>query len=174
MAGIRKKLSSQGITPAQFGFQFVVVLLGVYLAIFFENKAEDQSREADARTLLANVLSELELDEGEILGRRQDQLEAATAAESMMDLLAKASPADDAVMDSIMNEPWVFNPTVFPRRSAYSALVASGNMGYLSDTDLTLRLANLYEHHYVRLVRHGDWTDKISYDHFWPVVHAQY
>ena len=175
MADLRKRMFSQGISLEQFAFQFVVVLLGVYLAIFFENKAEDRSRAADARAMLVNVLGEMELDEEEILDRRQAQVETVRAAETLMDLLATASPAEDAAIDSIMSGPsWPSNPTVFPRRSAYSALVAGGNMGYLSDTDLTLRLANLYEHHYVRLVNHGDWTDRITYDHFWPVVNGQY
>lgn len=140
------------------------------LAILFENKAEDRSREDDARAMLANVLGELKFDEAEILDVRQVQDETVSAAETLMDLLAIASPAEDAAIDSIMNGPWVFNPTVFPRRSAYSALLAGGNMGYLSDTDLTLGLANLYEHHYVRLVNHGAWTDRISFDPFWKDI----
>ena len=58
MAKLRKRMSSQGITLEQFAFQFVVVLLGVYLAILFESKAEDRSRAADARAMLVSVLAE--------------------------------------------------------------------------------------------------------------------
>ncbi len=66
MIGLKKNLTSQGITPYQFAFQFVVVILGVYLAIVFEGKAEDRARANDANAMLVRVLSELTLDEGEM------------------------------------------------------------------------------------------------------------
>ena len=66
MAGLNQKLSKQGITPYQFAFQFVVVLLGVYLAIFFEGKAQSREQEQDARAMLESVLREIELDENDI------------------------------------------------------------------------------------------------------------
>ena len=66
MPGLRKRIASEGITPLQFAFQLVVVLLGVYLAIHFESKAEDRSRQAEALAMLGNVLGELELDEEEL------------------------------------------------------------------------------------------------------------
>ena len=174
MAGLRKRFNTQGITLEQFAFQFIVVLLGVYLAIFFEGKAEDRSRAAEAGAMLQSVVGELEFDEREILEVRQAQAEYVSASETLMDLLMTASQAEEARIDSILDGPMMINLTVFPRRAAYSALVSSGNMGYLKDPDLALDLADLYEHHYVRLINHGDYLDQTIQGNFWPTMYARY
>lgn len=174
MPGLLKRFKTQGISVEQFAFQFIVVLLGVYLAIFLEGKAEDRSRAAEARVMLQSVARELEFDEGEILRVRQEQAEYVLASETLLDLLETASPADEARIDSILDGPMLFNPTVFPRRAAFSALISSGNIGYLSEPDLALDLADLYDHHYLRLVNHGDYVDQTIASHFWPTLYARY
>jgi hypothetical protein len=174
MAGLKRRLSSQGITPEQFFFQFVVVLLGVYLAILVEGKAEDRSRAEDARVMLAAVLAELDADELEIREMRETHLGLQQASEDLLDLLAIASPAEDGGIRTLLTGALLFNPTVFPRRAAYSGLVASGNIGYISNPELPLSLANLYEHHYVRLQNMGEWTDRIMEEVFWPTANAEF
>lgn len=66
MLNWRSRLASQGITWEQLVFQFVIVVLGVYLAIAFEGRAEDRARVAQAHDLLERVLKELTLDESHI------------------------------------------------------------------------------------------------------------
>ena len=166
MSGLRKKLSSQGITPAQFGFQFIVVLLGVYLAILFEGKAEDRSREMEARTMLANVLDEMELDRADMARIQGIQADRERAFQYLADLLSVATEAEEPAIDSLFTGPLAGNPTVYPRRAGYSALVESGGLAFISDEEVPILLANLYEHHYPRLTYFGEMYDKTYAENF--------
>jgi hypothetical protein len=139
MDGLKKRFVLQGITLEQFAFQFIVILLGVYLAILFEGKGEDRSREAEAEAMLLSVLSELNSDEEEMEDVIDAQRERAQGYATVADLLATASTADEAAIDSFLGGPRSYNATVFPRRSAYTALLANGNLGYVSGGDLALR-----------------------------------
>ena len=47
------------------------------------------------------------------------------------------------------------NPTMFPRRSAWTTMVASGQLRYLGNPGLVVRLANLYENRNPRLEYNG-------------------
>ena len=166
MPGLRKRLTSEGITPLQFGFQLVVVLLGVYLAILFESKAEDRSRQAEALAMLGNVLGELELDEDELGRVIQRDREIHDAFVHLQDLLTAASEAEEAAVDSLLVS-LTYLDTPFLRGSAFAALVSSGDIGFIPETDLVLRLANLYEHQYDRLRNHGRLMDDTVQDSFW-------
>ena len=153
MTGLKKKFTSQGITLEQFAFQFVVILLGVYLAVVFEGKAGDRSRRGDADAMLATVLRELALDEQDMEVVLEGKREMARGFASFADLLVNPSQNDEAAIDSLLTG--MFDATVFPRRSAYTALLASGDLGYIAERDLSLLLVDLYEHHYVRLANLG-------------------
>ena len=95
MAAFKKNLTSQGITPHQFVFQFVVVLLGVYLAIFFEGKAESRAQEAEARSLLERVFAEIELDEADMAETLRDQERMEEAYGALAGLLTIASSVEE-------------------------------------------------------------------------------
>ena len=173
MPGLRKRIASEGITPLQFAFQLVVVLLGVYLAIHFESKAEDRSRQAEALAMLGNALGELEWDEEELGRVIQRDREIHDTFVHMQDLLTVASDAEEPALDSILVF-LTYLDTPFLRGSAFAALVSSGDIGYIPESDLALRLANLYEHQYDRLRNHGRLMDDTVQDAFWLPVRTTF
>ena len=170
MFNFSKRLTSQGITWEQLLFQFVIVVLGVYLAIAFERRAEEQNRQEDAREMLGRVLEELRLDEAEF-----NQIIAGA------DLICPAFDSLSVLMNDRPNEhgdqiyDLLYGPlfsfwTVFPRRAAYTAMISGGYLTAVPDQGLTVRLADLYEHGYARVVTNGEMVDRFSIESYVPFM----
>ncbi len=155
----REKFSSQGITWEQLGFQFVVILLGVYLAIFFEGCAEDRQHGQEAADLMVHVLDELLLDERDFQAVSDGREEVLMALDSLTLLFRIGSDSNGPQVDSLLRGPLAVVQTAFPRRAAYSALVSGGYLTAIRDQALSVRLANLYEHHYSRVGYNGEMID---------------
>ena len=124
MGKFNEGLKREGITWPQFFFQLVIVLLGVYLAIFFERKAQERSLAEDTAVMLRNVVTELEQDEGEIQRILGIVARKGEIARQMADLLARASQEDVPVLDSLMRAYVDNNRTAFVRKGAYASLVS--------------------------------------------------
>jgi len=152
-------LKRQGITWPQFFFQFVIVLLGVYLAVFFERKAQERSLAEDTTVMLQNVVTELGQDEGEILRILGNVAMKQEIALEMADLLARASQEDAPVLDSLMRAYVDNNRTAFVRKGAYASLVSGGYLRSLARTDLPALFADLYERTYTRVATNGGYQD---------------
>ena len=160
MFNVRRRFTSQGITWEQLAFQFLVVLLGVYLAVSFERKAEERGRQGDAIELLGHLLDELVLDEADFRVVASAQAEIRVALDSLGVLLAIGSDSNAPQIDSLLYGPLLSLVTAFPRRAAYSAMVSGGYLTAIPDQELTVKLANLYEHSYPRLVHNGEYFDQ--------------
>jgi hypothetical protein len=159
-----KRLTSQGITWEQLAFQFVVVLLGVYLAISFESCAAERSRQEEAMGMLARVLEELRLDQahfGEVIAEGGAK---APAFDALVSLMAAGSNDRGAEIDSLLSVHFFSFPTAFPRRAGYTAMVSGGYLTAIPDQGLAVRLANLYEHSYERARANGDLMDQWTKD----------
>jgi len=164
MFKFRKRLSSQGITWEQLGFQFVIILLGVYLAISFERRVEESARIKDAHEMLGRVLDELRLDEAEILAVTEGSSGIRAALDSVLAILAGGTNHRGDEVHTLLFEPMMVYPTVFPRKAAYSAMVSGGYLTAIPDQRLAVKLANLYEHRYARLVANGELVDQTVRD----------
>jgi len=162
MSRIRERLTSQGITWEQFAFQFVIVLLGVYLAVSFERRVEERGRREDAHEMLGRVLAELRLDEAEIRDVVAEAEGKAAAYDSLSVLMADGSNRFGDEIQSLLFGPLFVTHTVFPRMAAYTAMVSGGYLTAIPDQDLAMRLANLYEHTYGRLVHNGEVVDQTN------------
>ena len=159
MGKFNEGLKREGITWPQFFFQLVIVLLGVYLAIFFERKAQERSLAEDTAVMLRNVVTELEQDEGEIQRILGIVARKGEIARQMADLLARASQEDVPVLDSLMRAYVDNNRTAFVRKGAYASLVSGGYLRSLARTELPALFADLYERTYTRVATNGEMQD---------------
>ena len=174
MGRFSERLKREGVTWPQFLFQFIIVLLGVYLAILSERKAEERNLQEDTEVMLRNVLRELEADEDElfrILGLQEIRLET---AEGLGELLSRASQDDAAAVDSLFERFLDNNRTAFLRKSAYSAMVAGGHLRSLVRTDLPVMFAALYERTYTRVEGNGGWQDYQTFEYLIPAFNAHF
>jgi len=170
MGRVSDRLKREGITWPQFFFQFVIVLLGVYLAILSERRAEENNLREDAEVILGNLLTELEQDEAELERIIQAQSSRLAAARRLGDVLARAAASDAPEVDSLVEYHIATNPTAFMRESAYSAMVTGGYFRTLIRTDLPVKLANLYERTYTRIGLTGELQDFEVFERFIPVM----
>jgi hypothetical protein len=168
MGRFSDRLSKEGITWIQFLFQFVIIVLGVYLAIFFERKAGERELEEDTRVMLQNVLTELEQDEAEILEKLETQAVRLETARALGEVLARAEAVDGPAVDSLVEHFLLNNRTAFLRESAYQTMVAGGYLRSLVRTELPRLFADLYERTYTRVVVAGEWQDYQVFEYMIP------
>jgi hypothetical protein len=176
-----RSLREQGITWQQFIFQFLIVAVGVWLAIIVGAYTTRNDRREAARDALRNILIELRQDETEfreVIKAQESNLAALTA---LSDEIAKPNPSDSLVAAVYGRGVGVGgrisgNRTVFPRGAAFSMMVASGQLEDVTKSQLRLQLAELYEHEYIRLKSNNDLCDTVwqnfqnAFSNYWDFI----
>lgn len=162
--GWNTRLARQGITPAQLGFQILIVTIGVYIAIVLQDQADQRSRAQAAAQALATIELELAEDQQTIAQILEVQKRLVLTYRNLATVVR--SNAQDTVLQRLLGPDLPRNLTFFSRRAAYSALVSGGHFEFIADSGLRLRLAQVYEHDYIRLDRNGVLCDEIFQDVF--------
>ena len=163
LRGTRGGLASQGITFAQFAFQLVVTIAGVYIAIHLQDGADQRSRSRAAQRTLTAIEAELGADESNF-----DTIIAAQRAQ--IEYVGRVATAvrDPNIADSTLYRLLVVestaNRTFFSRGAGYATLLATGQFEHVDDQRLRLALAQIYEHDYDRLRLNGELSDGIFQD----------
>jgi hypothetical protein len=143
--------------------QGLLIVASVYVAIVLEGISQDRRDAREARTALTQMLEEMRQDRtdlGEIqaVQRQRDRQYA-----DMDRWLAGPTsiPADSftAALDMITGS----NRTLYPRRSAWTTMIAEGQLRDLDADDLVSGLGNFYESVNDRLVDNGnDYDDSLN------------
>lgn len=151
---------------ADYGFEIVILVIGVFLGITFEGFASDWDRTRDARSSLRYLVADLERDEADmdriIEAQRGQERDFAEIA----DWLARDDVVESPRVDSLL-EKVLTSLTVFPRRGAYSSMISSGQVGLLPP-ELANQIVNLYENVYTRLAANGEHFDYSLERDFFP------
>ena len=133
------KRSSGGINHL---FNFVAVILGVYLAFFMNERAKTNRDREEAKVFMASLISDLADDvrlysQFQIPANRQqlDQIE------EFLEVLIREQPKEIGA-----HLPVVFQVENFaPTSTTYSSVKASGKLGMISNLDLQKELSDYYE-----------------------------
>jgi len=122
--------------------QGLLIVVSVYLAIVLEGLSQDRRDARDARIALAQMLGEMRMDRADLAEIRTEQLEHDRQYQQLDRWLARPSaiPADSftAALDFMGGS----NRTLYPRRSAWTTMVAAGQLRELDDPELVARLGN--------------------------------
>ena len=152
-------MSGRTIPWARLVAEAVVIVASVYLAIVLEGKAQDRERGEEAIAALAQLREELRADQTDIGEIRASQEQLAVDYLRLLDWFAEpgSMPGDSAqvAFDHIATS----NRTMFPRSSAWTTMVASGQLTELDNPALVTRLGNLYENINDRLIYNGEYYD---------------
>lgn len=154
--------------------QGLLIVVSVYLAIVLEGISADRRDAREARQALAQMLGEMRQDRADLQEIRAEQLERdGQYADLDRWLSVPASiPADSftAALSAITGS----NRTLYPRRSAWTTMVAAGQLRELDDRELVTRLGNFYESVNNRVIDNGNAYDESVDDvgrnsavHFW-------
>ena len=137
-----------------------LIIVSVYLAIVLEGMSQDREAEQAAHTALAQMLDEMREDRSDVDVIRAEQRERDGQYDALIEWLA--SP-DSIPLDSFggaMDALFGSNSTLYPRSSAWTNMVAAGQLAKLDDPALVTRLGNFYESVIVRVVDNGQDYDE--------------
>jgi hypothetical protein len=135
-------------------FNFLAVILGVYLAFLINEKAKNNQDNNESRTLMASLVNDLSED---IRDYEKYQIpvniQHQQNVESLLNLLLTDSL--EAISDQI---PAILSVENFaPTTSTYSSMKASGKLGLIDDLALQKSLTGYYEGLAVENIRKGDF-----------------
>jgi hypothetical protein len=119
-----------------------LIFVSVFVAIWLESQWQNRSDRIEARESLSQVLAELRDDQEFAKQVKLEQTVFLEAAEKILVLLENAEShpkqSDHDVFENLANAI-----TIWPRRAAWTTMVASGQLGLINDRGLVARLGDL-------------------------------
>ena len=146
--------------------QGLLIVVSVYVAILLEGISQDRRDARDARTALAQMLGEMRQDRADLAEIRAEQLERDRQYDDLDRWLADPGSIPPDSLTTTLTTVGSSNRTLYPRRSAWTTMVAAGQLRDLGDPQLITRLGNFYESVNVRVIDNGDDYDASLNDVF--------
>jgi len=141
-----------------------VIVVSVYLAIYLQERTDDRERTEEALDALVQLREELRADRSDLAEVLAEQREIDRRYTRVDRWLAEPRTAPAESLTAALDSLSYSNRTMFPRKSAWTTMVASGQLRYLRDPGLVVRLANLYENVNPRLEYNGRFYDDMNVD----------
>jgi len=136
-----------------------VIIISVYFAIVLEGMSQDREAEQAAHTALAQMLDEMREDRSDIGEIRVEQLERDGQYRALIQWLASPESMPLDSVGGAIDAIFFYNRTLYPRRSAWTTMIAAGQLAELDDPALVTRLGNFYESLIVRVIDNGEEYD---------------
>ena len=138
----------------------LLIIVSVYLAIFLEGVSQDREGKISAQLALGQMLGELREDSEDVEEIREEQLARNKQYENLDEWFASPDTMPlDAVAETL-DLVFYSNRTLYPRRSAWTTMLASGQLAELDSPGLVLRLGDFYESLNARVVDNGNDYDE--------------
>jgi hypothetical protein len=137
-----------------------LIIVSVYLAIVLEGMSQDRESKMSAHLALVQMLAEMREDAADLDVIRADQL-ARTRQYAELDQWF-ANP-ETMPLDSVaetLDLVFYSNRTLYPRRAAWTTMLAAGQLAELDSPGLVSRLGDFYESLNARVVDNGDDYDE--------------
>ena len=135
-----------------------LIFVSVFVAIWLESEWQNRADRNEARESFGQLLAELRADQEFAKLVRLEQTEYREKASIIQAWLENENPhlhiPDHDVFESLNSVR-----TIWPRRAAWTTMVASGQLGLISDKSLVARIGDFYEHQQTRLVYNGESYD---------------
>lgn len=138
----------------------VLIIVSVYLAIVLEGMSQERAARFSAHTALAQMLGEMREDSADVAEIRAHQLvrdKQYTAIDQWLEN-PEFMPLDS--MTEAVDAIFLENRTLYPRRSAWTTMVAAGQLSVLDAPGLVTRLGDFYESATARIIDNGDDYDE--------------
>lgn len=137
-----------------------LIIVSVYFAIVLEGMSQDREAKLSAHVALAQMLGEMREDSADLDEIRAEQFVRSKQYADLNQWLAspESMPVESAAeaIDAI----FYYNRTLYPRRSAWTTMVAAGQLGELDAPGLVARLGDFYESVNARVIYNGDDYDE--------------
>jgi hypothetical protein len=142
---------------ADYVYQIIIVIIGVFLGITFESMASQRDRTGKAHMALDQLIMDLRRDEADMNRILEQQRGQERDFAEIAAWLAASTETQSARIDSLL-EKVITSLTVYPRRGAYTSMIGSGQIALLP-TALSTSIVNVYENVYTRLSANGEHYD---------------
>jgi hypothetical protein len=137
-----------------------LIIVSVYLAIVLEGMSQDRVAEKAAYTALAQMLDEMREDRSDVGEIRAEQIERDGQYRALIQWLASPESMPLDSVGGAMDAIFMSNRTLYPRLSAWTTMVAAGQLADLNDPALVTQLGNFYESVTVRIIDNGQDYDE--------------
>ena len=137
-----------------------LIIVSVYLAIFLEGMSQEREARTSAHLALVQMLGEMREDSADLEEIREEQLVRSSQYEDLDQWLANPDSVPLDSMAETLDLVFFSNRTLYPRRSAWTTMLAAGQLAELDSPGLVLRLGDFYESLNARIVDNGDDYDE--------------
>jgi hypothetical protein len=151
---------------ADYVYQMVIVIIGVFLGITFESMASERDRTRKAHVALDQLVADMHRDIADMNRIIEQQRGQERDFSEIAAWLSNSPESQSARIDSLL-EKVVTSYTVYPRRGAYTSMIASGQVALLPRY-LASSIVNIYENVYTRLSANGEHYDFSLERDFFP------
>lgn len=138
----------------------VLIIISVYLAIVLEGLSEDRKEKSSAHTALAQMLGEMRQDLVDLGEIREEQLVRDRLYTALDQWLERPESMPVDLVAESFDSIFYSNRTLYPRRAAWTTMVAAGQLGELDAPVLVARLGDFYESLVPRVIDNGDDYDE--------------
>jgi hypothetical protein len=140
-----------------------LIIVSVYFAIVLEGMSQDREEKLAAHTALAQMLYEMREDQSDVGEIRAEQIERDRQYETLIKWLANPESLSPDMVGDAIDAIFFSNRTLYPRRSAWTTMIAAGQLSEIDDPALVTRLGNFYESFIVRVIDNGyDYDDNLN------------
>jgi len=153
-------MKSPTIPWARLFAEGLLIIVSVYLAIVLEGMSRDREAEQAAHTALAQMLGEMREDRSDVDVILAEQRERDGQYDALIHWLASPESIPRDSFGDAIDTLFGSNSTLYPRSSAWTNMVAAGQLPELDDPALVTRLGNFYESVIVRVIDNGQDYDE--------------
>ena len=140
-----------------------LIVASVFVAISLEGVWQEYSDAAEARVALVGLLQELRADHAFVAVVTAEQEVLAGAISDLLDWFADAESLPTKAVHEAFLTMQDTGLTTWPRRAAWTTMVAAGHLSLLDDNELVARLGNHYEYTQRRLTNYERTYDEFKY-----------
>ena len=137
-----------------------LIIIAVYLAIYLEGVTQDRAAKLSAHVALAQMLEEMKRDRIDVDEIRAEQMVRDQQYSAIEQWLANPETIPLDSMKEAIDAIFLENRTLYPRRSAWTTMVAAGQLSELDAPDLVGRLGDFYESATTRIIDNGNDFDE--------------
>lgn len=140
-----------------------LIIVSVYFAIVLEGMSQDREEKLAAHTALAQMLDEMREDQSDVSEIRAEQIERDRQYRTLIKWLANPESLSPDMVGDALDAIFFSNRTLYPRRSAWTTMIAARQLAEIDDPALVTRLGNFYESFIVRVIDNGyDYDDNLN------------
>ncbi len=151
----RKKTSWRRISG-----EAVLIISSVFVAIALESAWQDRQNFLAAQGALGQMLEELRQDRADLDEVLDEQRNLDSTYRRVISWLADPESLSEQEFGEAVKFLSYSNRTMYPRRSAWTTMVASGQWQLLNNAELVTKLGDLHENRYLRLITNGNAYDE--------------